>query len=318
MDLCSYSSDGSGVRPSRHDDAALCSHGGTQCSHGAIADPSAILLEDLDLPALDSLLHDAEQFHDHMDLSLWPDTDAGLDGAAAPAVLLPSPVVSSGGASGSPSTSAAVFNGTVLANGEPAGSPPLSDSESGPAGRGSTTGGIGRARSPDAAASQEEHSSAGAADTRASFFRGSPGRSDSESLSQPAAGASSLPAFAARDGAESGHRRGQLARMVPVGSGSLGPQQPPLPLSRQPSSDTSTGPPQLAAGPPSASHGVARGTKHARSEPTVKAPSAAGAAEREAAGQPSRPRKRPQNDELERRCQDLTVANTHLTGAGAS
>jgi hypothetical protein len=117
-----------------------------------------------------------------------------------------------------------------------------------------------------------------------------------------------------RDGAESGHRMVLLPQMVPVGSGSLGPQQPPLALSRQPSTaTTSTGPPP-AAGPAPVSHGASRGTKHARSEAAAKAPSAAAAADREAAGQSSRPRKRPQNDELERRCQDLTVANTHLTG----
>ena len=309
----SHSSDGTFLRTSCRDGGAQCSHEAMHGSHGAMLDPSAILLEGLDLPALDSLLQDAEQFHDHMDLSLWPDLDTGSDSVAA--ALVPSPAHSSGGAYGSPGASAAASGGPALARGEAAGSPPLSDSESGP-GRGSTTGGVAsRARSPDAAASQEHSSgSGGAADTRTSF-RGSPGRSDSESLSHPGGVAPCLPGSAVRDGAESGHRMVSLPQMVPIGSGSLGPQQlPPLALSRQPSTATgSTGPPP-AAGPAPVSHGASRGTKHARSEAAGKAPTAAAAAEREAAGQSSRPRKRPQNDELERRCQDLTVANTHLTG----
>ena len=304
----SHASEGIALRTSCCDDGAHGSHEALHGSHGAMLDPTAILLEDLDLPALDSLLQDAEQIHDQMDMSLWPETGPGWDSAAPPLALLSSPAVSSGGGSVSPSASAAVHGGPALAGGEAAGSPPLSDSESGP-GRGSATAGGGRARSPDAAASQEHSSgSAGAADTRVSF-RGSPGRSDSESLSPPGTGASSLPGAGVRDGGDSRHHVGQLPQMVPVGSGPLGPQQPPLSLSRQPSTATSTG-----AAP--ASQNATRGTKHARHEPAAKTPNvAAAAAEKEAAGQSSRPRKRQQNDELERRCQDLTIANTHLTGA---
>ena len=288
--------------------------GAAHCSHGPQAEPPAALFDDLELPALDSLLQDPEQCHDGMDFSLWTSPDGSSNDAAT---AMPSPASSSGAVFGPADPRASARSGQLPGSSQNAGSPPLSDSESGPGtGRGSTAGGVSdRARSPDAATSPEHSSgSAAATDTRASF-RGSPVRSDGESLSLSHRGAGRIGSVPmAWDAAASGPA-GVPAVMVPVGSGSLGPQQAPLPLSRQPSAATSTGLPGTA-GP--GSNAAGRGAQHECGDTTQQAAdqarSGVSAGGKEAGVQSSRSRKRPQHDELERRCQDLTIANTHLTG----
>jgi len=247
-----------------------------------------------------------------MDFSLW----SGPDDAAT---AVPSPASSSGGAFSPEGMPVTARGGHLPGSSDNAGSPPLSDSESGPGtGRGSVAGGSGRARSPDAATSPEHSSgSAAAADTRASF-RGSPVRSDSESLSLSHPGAGRIGSMpAAWERSASGHASVPVM-MVPVGSGPLGPQQLPLPLSRQPSAATSTGLPGTPGPAPSrAEQDTQRGCGEATQQIADPARSGGAAGGKEAGAQSSRSRKRPQHDELERRCQDLTIAHTHLTGADA-